>query len=173
MRLGASSSSPRTMQRESILIGCLQWGDLWKTDALTHSCPKRANEDLSSFQSCALPSIVKLCVWGGVWGEARGTVEWELILNLNGFGLVWGALDNGSLPGSTLPPVTMAPRHFNRKAKKTHFWAALTSIALSRSVAILNRLLHTDPLPDLVKFSQFQTQLRHCKATWRDPWKEQ
>lgn len=55
-------------------------------------------------------------------GEMRGTVEeGELILNLNSFGLALGALDNRSSPGSTLPPVTMAPRHFNRKAKKTHF----------------------------------------------------
>lgn len=56
---------------------------------------------------------------GNIKGEASGTVERELILNLNG--LAWGALDNRSSPGSTLPPVTMAPRHFNRKAKKTHF----------------------------------------------------
>lgn len=55
-------------------------------------------------------------------GEMRGTgEEGEPILNLNSFGLALGALDNRSSPGSTLPPVTMAPRHFNRKAKKTHF----------------------------------------------------
>lgn len=51
--------------------------------------------------------------------ETRVTVASKLILN--GFGLARGALDNRSSPSSTLPPVTMAPRHFNRKAKKTHF----------------------------------------------------
>lgn len=56
-----------------------------------------------------------------MWGKTRGTVERQLILNLNDFGLAWGALDNRSSPGYTSPPVTMAPRHFNRKAKKTHF----------------------------------------------------
>lgn len=45
----------------------------------------------------------------------------EVIQYLKGIGLAWEARDNRSLPGSTLPPVTMAPRHFNRKAKKTHF----------------------------------------------------
>lgn len=53
--------------------------------------------------------------------ETREVVGKELIQNLNDSGLAWGALDNRSSPGSTLPPVTMAPRHFNRKAKKTHF----------------------------------------------------
>lgn len=159
MRLGASSSSLWTMQRESTLIGCLQWGDLWKANAPTHTGPKRADEGLSNFQTCALPSIVNEChVWGAVLGETRGTVKREPILKRSGSVSAWGALDYRSLAGSTLPPVTMAPHHFNRKVKKTHFWAALTSIALSCSVAILNQLSRTDPLPDLVKFSQSYTQ---------------
>lgn len=168
MRLGASSSSLWTMQRESTLIGCLQWGDLWKANAPTHTGPKRADEGLSNFQTCALPSFVNEChVWGAVWGETRGTVEREPTLKLSSSVLAWGALDYGSWAGSTLPPVTMA------KIKKTHFWAASTSIALSCSVAILNQLSRTDPLPDLVKFSQSYTQHRHCRATWREPRKKQ
>lgn len=54
-------------------------------------------------------------------GEGGGKWERKLIPNLSGSGLAWGALDNRSSPGFTLPPVTMAARHFNQKAKKTHF----------------------------------------------------
>lgn len=62
-----------------------------------------------------------VCGGGSVGGDEWYSGEGKQILNLNGFGLARGALNNGSLPGSTLPPVTMAPCHFNRKAKKTHF----------------------------------------------------
>lgn len=126
---------------------------------------KRVAKELRS-QIIYITFFCKCVVVGSI-----GAVKWEPILNRNVLSLASETLDNRSLSGSASPPVTMSPRHFNRKSKKTHFWAALTSIALYRSVAILKSIASHRSPPRLWNFANF----RHNKdtVTLRDPWKKQ
>lgn len=84
----------------------------------------------------------------------------------SGHGMVCAALDYRPSSGSTLAQSQWLRIHFNRKVKKSHFWAALTSIALLCSVGNFKSIVSHTSLPRL-GHTIFIFFFWHCKTIER------